>query len=157
NFRELDDKIINAEDDNKKTILEDISNSLVNDKIWEHFPGQNKVSEANLRKRKERAIKIFKLFDGVGGEEKIYCIKFFSVSTILRLGVDDIDYVKAKFNDAFEGIHSVYKIRIERTSLTDREISCNIADLKRQLGACSSPFAEELQIELNNLPESDLT
>ncbi|CAG8705822.1 6007_t:CDS:1 [Cetraspora pellucida] len=121
NFRELENKIINAEDGNKKTILEvihayyyfgkgyrlwfdhykktyseDTSNSLVNDKIREHFPDQDKVSETNLRKRKERAIKIFKLFDGVGGEGKIYCIKSFSASTISRLGVDDIDYVKAK-------------------------------------------------------------
>ncbi|CAG8797959.1 18134_t:CDS:2 [Dentiscutata erythropus] len=96
NFRELDNKIINAEDGNKKTILEDTSNSLVNDKIQEHFPDQDKVSEANLRKRKESAIKIFKLFDGVGGEGKIYCIKSFSVSTISRLGVNDIDYIKAK-------------------------------------------------------------
>ncbi|CAG8687744.1 9332_t:CDS:2, partial [Racocetra fulgida] len=89
NFRELDNKIINAEDGNKKTILEviyayyyfgkgyrlwfdyykktyseDTFNSLVNDKIQKHFPDQDKVSEANLRKKKERAIKIFKLFDG---------------------------------------------------------------------------------------------
>ncbi|CAG8562052.1 8179_t:CDS:2 [Scutellospora calospora] len=122
NFCELDNKIINTEDGNKKTILEvihayyyfekgyrlwfdhykktyskDTSNSLVNDKIREHFPDQDKVSETNLRKRKERAIKIFKLFDGVGGEGKIYCIKSFSASTILRLGMDDINYVKAKF------------------------------------------------------------
>ncbi|KAF0552244.1 hypothetical protein F8M41_022204 [Gigaspora margarita] len=121
NFRKLDDKIIIAENENKNTILEvihayyyfgkgyrlwfdhykktyseDMSNSLVNDKIREHLPDYNKVSEANLRKRKERAIKIFKLFDGVGGEGKIYCIKSFFVSTISRLGVDDIDYVKAK-------------------------------------------------------------
>ncbi|CAG8542806.1 1701_t:CDS:2 [Scutellospora calospora] len=108
NFRELDNKIINAEDGNKKTILEvihayyyfgkgeDMFNSLVNNKIREHFSDQDKVSEANLRKRKERVIKIFKLFDRVGGEGKIYCIKSFSASTILRLGMDDIDYVKAK-------------------------------------------------------------
>ncbi|GBC50845.1 uncharacterized protein OCT59_022625 [Rhizophagus irregularis] len=121
NFRELNDRIVEAEGDNQKAILvvirsyyffgkgymlwfnhykktysEDTSNSLVNDKIRECFLDQDKTSEANLRKRKERAIKIFKLFDGVGGEEKIYCIKSFSASTISRLGVDDIDYVIAK-------------------------------------------------------------
>ncbi|CAG8790628.1 18447_t:CDS:1 [Gigaspora margarita] len=121
NFRELNDRIIKAKNDNKKTALElihsyyyfgkgyrlwfdhykkiysdDTSNSLVNDKIHEYFLDQDKVSEANLRKRKERAIKIFKLFDRVGGEGKIYCIKSFSASAISRLGVDDIDYVKAK-------------------------------------------------------------
>ncbi|CAG8847972.1 6221_t:CDS:2, partial [Gigaspora margarita] len=76
NFRELNDRIIKAEDNNKRTALEliqsyyyfgkgdDTFNSLVNDKIREYFPDQDKVSEANLRKRKERAIKIFKLFDG---------------------------------------------------------------------------------------------
>ncbi|PKK58253.1 hypothetical protein RhiirC2_796609 [Rhizophagus irregularis] len=121
NFRELNDRIVEAEGDNQKAILvvirsyyffgkgymlwfnhykktysEDTSNFLVNDKIRECFPDQDKTSEANLRKRKERAIKIFKLFDGVGGEEKIYCIKSFSASTISRLGVDDIDYVIAK-------------------------------------------------------------
>ncbi|PKY50548.1 hypothetical protein RhiirA4_546031 [Rhizophagus irregularis] len=96
NFRELNDRIVEVEDDNQKAILvvirsyyffgkeymlwfnhykktysEDTSNFLVNDKIRECFPNQNKTSEANLRKRKERAIKIFKLFDGVEGEEKI--------------------------------------------------------------------------------------
>ncbi|CAG8558969.1 22605_t:CDS:2 [Gigaspora margarita] len=90
NFHKLNDKIINAKNDNKKTILEVIH-------VYYYFgKGPNKVSEANLRKRKEKAIKIFKLFDGVGGEGKIYCIKSFSASTISRLGVDDIDYVKAK-------------------------------------------------------------
>ncbi|CAG8832830.1 26083_t:CDS:2, partial [Gigaspora margarita] len=108
NFRELNDRIIKAEDDNKRTALElihsyyyfgkgdDMSNSLVNDKIREYFPDQDKVSEANLRKRKKKAIKIFKLFDGVGVEGKIYCIKSFSASAISRLGMNDIDYVKAK-------------------------------------------------------------
>jgi hypothetical protein len=108
-----------AEDDNKKTVLEvihsyyyfgyrlwfdhykktysdDTSNSLVNDKIREYFPDQDKTSEANLRKRKEKAIKIFKLFDGVGGEDKINCIMSFFASTISRLGMEDIDYVIAK-------------------------------------------------------------
>ncbi|GBB92203.1 hypothetical protein RclHR1_19820001 [Rhizophagus clarus] len=114
-------RIIKAEDDNKRTTLElihsyyyfgkgyrlwfdhykktysdDTSNSLVNDKIREYFPDQDKTSKANLRKRKEKAIKIFKLFDGVGEVNKVNCIKTFSASTILRLGVEDIDYVIAK-------------------------------------------------------------
>ncbi|CAG8655361.1 14059_t:CDS:10, partial [Cetraspora pellucida] len=90
NFPELENKIINAEDSNKKTILEVIH-------AYYYFgKGLKQVSEANLRKRKERAIKIFKLFDRVGGEGKIYCIKSFSASTISRLGMNNIDYVKAK-------------------------------------------------------------
>ncbi|GES82545.1 hypothetical protein GLOIN_2v1769762 [Rhizophagus clarus] len=121
NFCELNDRIIKAEDDNKRTTLElihnyyyfgkgyrlwfdhykktysdDTSNSLVNDKIREYFPDQDKTSKANLRKRKEKAIKIFKLFDGVGGVNKVNCIKTFSASTISRLGVKDIDYLIAK-------------------------------------------------------------
>src|SRR5947209_4893627 len=121
NFRELNDRIIKAEDDNKRTALDlihsyyyfgkgyrlwfdhykktysdDTSNSLVNDKIHEYFPDQDKTSEANLRKRKEKAIKIFKLFDGVGRGDKINCIKSFSASNISRLGVEDIEYVVAK-------------------------------------------------------------
>jgi hypothetical protein len=80
----------------KKTYSNDTSNSLVNDKIREYFSNQDKTSEANLRKRKEKAIKIFKLFNGIGGEDKINCIKSFSASTISRLGVEDIEYVIAK-------------------------------------------------------------
>ncbi|CAG8570255.1 6096_t:CDS:2, partial [Dentiscutata heterogama] len=93
NFYKLDDKIINAEDSNKNYSRSDSYILL----FWErHFLNQNKVSEANLRKRKERAIKIFKLFDVVGEQRKIYCIKSFSVSTISRLGMNNIGYVKAK-------------------------------------------------------------
>ena len=75
---------------------DDTSNSLINDKIRECFPDQDKTSEANLRKRKEKAIKIFKLFDGVGGVDKINCIKSFSALTISKLGMKDIDYILAK-------------------------------------------------------------
>ncbi|CAG8631262.1 555_t:CDS:2 [Cetraspora pellucida] len=63
-----------------------------------------------------------------------------------------------QFDDAFEGIRSVYKIRIERTFLTDREISRNIAYLKRQLGINIEMYKLLLSFcELNNLPKSDLT
>ncbi|CAG8573471.1 820_t:CDS:2 [Racocetra persica] len=74
-----------------------MSNSLVNNKIQEQLPDQDKVSKINLRKKRKRTSnKIFKLFDEVGGEGKIYCIKSFSVSTISKLDMDDIDYIKLK-------------------------------------------------------------
>ncbi|CAG8856425.1 13706_t:CDS:1, partial [Gigaspora margarita] len=96
NFRELNEKIIKAEDNNQKTNQdvirsyyyfgkgynlwydfyrqsnnEDASNALVNDKIREHIPDQDKITETNLRKRKERAKKVFKLFNSIGGEKII--------------------------------------------------------------------------------------
>ncbi|CAG8832697.1 33545_t:CDS:1, partial [Racocetra persica] len=82
NFHELNEKIIKAEDNNQKTNQvvirsyyyfgkgynlwydfyrqsnnEDTSNALVNDKIREHIPDQDKITETNLRKRKESAKK----------------------------------------------------------------------------------------------------
>ncbi|PKY14749.1 hypothetical protein RhiirB3_380352 [Rhizophagus irregularis] len=121
NFRNLDDMIVKAEGNNQKTVLEVVrtyyyygkgcklwfdhykktyndesANSLVNEKIWEHIPDQDKITNANIRKRKERAVKIFKLFDGIGGMKKINCIKTFNASSISKLSVDDIDYVVAK-------------------------------------------------------------
>ncbi|CAB4481491.1 hypothetical protein RhiirA1_395233 [Rhizophagus irregularis] len=121
NFRNLDDMIVKAEGNNQKTVLEVVrtyyyygkgcklwfdhykkpyndesANSLVNEKIREHIPDQDKITNANIRKRKERAVKIFKLFDGIGGMKKINCIKTFNASSISKLSVDDIDYVVAK-------------------------------------------------------------
>ncbi|CAG8643123.1 9686_t:CDS:2, partial [Ambispora gerdemannii] len=90
NFRELYDKITNAEDNNqkithdliychydfgkgiklwfdhyRKTCSEDASNARVNDKIREQISAQDKLTETNLRKRKERAKKILIILDDV--------------------------------------------------------------------------------------------
>ncbi|KAF0337377.1 hypothetical protein F8M41_016524, partial [Gigaspora margarita] len=121
NFCELNEKIIKAEDNNQKTNQdvirlyyyfgkgynlwydfyrqsnnEDASNALVNDKIREHIPNQDKISETNLRKRKERAKKVFRLFNSIGGENMIDRIKSFFASNISNLSLDDIDYIIAK-------------------------------------------------------------
>ncbi|CAG8672197.1 14549_t:CDS:2 [Cetraspora pellucida] len=121
NFRELNEKIIKAEDNNQKNNQdvirsyyyfgkgynlwydfyrqsnnEDASNALVNDKIREHIPDQDKITETNLRKRKERAKKVFKLFNSIGGEKIIDRVKSFFASNISNLSLDDIDYVIAK-------------------------------------------------------------
>lgn len=42
-----------------------------------YFPEQDKITEANFRKRKEKAIKIFKLFNGIRGENKIIALSLF--------------------------------------------------------------------------------
>ncbi|CAG8522951.1 25176_t:CDS:2, partial [Gigaspora margarita] len=82
NFHELNEKINSTEDNNQKTnqyviryyynfgkdIVYDASNALVNNKIREHIPDQDRITEANLRKRKERAKKIFRLFNSIDGE-----------------------------------------------------------------------------------------
>ncbi|CAG8563595.1 11556_t:CDS:2 [Scutellospora calospora] len=77
----------------KNTIILQQSNNedaLVNDKIREHIPNQDKITETNLRKRKERAKKVFRLFNSIGGENMI---KSFFASNISNLSLDDIDYV----------------------------------------------------------------
>ncbi|CAG8849035.1 1046_t:CDS:2, partial [Gigaspora margarita] len=64
---------------------EDASNALVNDKIKEHIPNQDKITKTNFRKRKERAKKVFKLFNSIGGEKIIDHVKSFFASNISNL------------------------------------------------------------------------
>lgn len=59
----------------KKIYSNNISNFLVNNKICKYFLDQNKTLKANLRKRKKKAIKIFKLFEEIERKDKINCIK----------------------------------------------------------------------------------
>jgi len=121
NFRELYYKITNAEDNNqkithdliychydfgkgiklwfdhyRKICSEDASNAKVNDKIREQISAEDKLTETNLRKRKERAKKIFRLFNNIGGKEIIGRIKTFNATTILNLSQDDVDYLISK-------------------------------------------------------------
>ena len=118
NFFELYNKITYAEENNQKTTQdvircyynfgkgltlwfdhyrqsnnEDASNALVNDKIREQTV--DKITEVNLRKRKEKARKIYKLFNSVG-VELIGRVQSFSASAISKLSLDDIDYIIAK-------------------------------------------------------------
>jgi hypothetical protein len=55
----------------RKTCNEDISNVKVNDKIMGQIPVQDKPIETNLRKRKERGKKVFRLFNEIC-QEKIF-------------------------------------------------------------------------------------
>ncbi|CAG8616342.1 9612_t:CDS:2 [Cetraspora pellucida] len=104
NFHKLNEKIIKTEDNNQKNKLkhnmqsnnEDASNALVNDKIRKHIPNQDKITETNLQKRKERTKKVFRLFNSIGGENMIDRIKSFFASNISNLSLDDIDYIIAK-------------------------------------------------------------
>ena len=57
---------------------------------------EDKLTETNLRKRKERAKKIFRLFNNIGGKEIICRIKTFNATTILNLSQDDVDYIISK-------------------------------------------------------------
>ncbi|RIB13496.1 hypothetical protein C2G38_2040935 [Gigaspora rosea] len=83
----------------KKTCNEDVSNARVNDRIRNQISVQDKLTETNLRKRKERSKKVFRLFSNVGGKEAIERIKSFNATTILNLPPGDVDFVIAKLNE----------------------------------------------------------
>ncbi|UZO02220.1 uncharacterized protein OCT59_020710 [Rhizophagus irregularis] len=69
----------------RKTCNEDASNAKVNDRIMNQISVQDKLTETNLRKRKERGKKVFRLFSNVGGIEAIERLKSFNATTILNL------------------------------------------------------------------------
>ncbi|KAF0559377.1 hypothetical protein F8M41_006131 [Gigaspora margarita] len=83
----------------KKTCNEDVSNARVNDRIRDQISVQDKLTETNLRKRKERDKKVFRLFSNVGGKEAIERIKSFNATTILNLPPGDVDFVIARLNE----------------------------------------------------------
>src|SRR5215216_2427752 len=68
--------------------------ALVNNEVRNQLP--DTVSESALRKKKERALKIFELFNAIG-EDKIQRIKSFTVSAISKLDPDEIDKILIKF------------------------------------------------------------
>ncbi|CAG8823400.1 19941_t:CDS:1, partial [Dentiscutata erythropus] len=74
-----------------KTCNEDVSNARVNDRIRDQISVQDKLTETNLRKRKERGKKVFRLFSNVGGKEAIEQIKSFNATTIINLPPDDVN------------------------------------------------------------------
>ncbi|GET01908.1 hypothetical protein GLOIN_2v1734378 [Rhizophagus clarus] len=59
---------------------------------------QDKLTETNLRKRKERGKKVFRLFSNVGGIEAIEWLKSFNATSILNLSPDDVDFLIARLN-----------------------------------------------------------
>ncbi|CAG8837338.1 10087_t:CDS:1, partial [Gigaspora margarita] len=83
----------------RKTCNEDVSNARVNDRIRDQISVQDKLTETNLRKRKERGKKVFRLFSNVGGKEAIERIKSFNATTILNLLPDDVDFIIARLNE----------------------------------------------------------
>ena len=82
----------------RKTCNEDVSNARVNDRIRDQISVQDKLTETNLRKRKERSNKVFRLFSNVSGIEAIEQIKSFNAITILNLSPDDVDFIIARLN-----------------------------------------------------------
>ena len=71
------------------------SQSLVDDDVQKQLPD---VSEEALRKRIERAQKVYGLFSSINvdGRAMIGRVKTFSLTTITALSKDDIKYVIAK-------------------------------------------------------------
>ncbi|CAG8571674.1 3984_t:CDS:10, partial [Ambispora leptoticha] len=152
NFHELNDMIIKAEDNNQKTsqdlirsyhcfgkgymlwfsfydktYSEDSSNSLVNDKIKEHIPNQDRITETTIRKRKK---------DDNGR------VKSFSALSISKLSKDDIDYVIAKVLKA----NQTYLLleRAQEWSYTE------FLNLHRSVILSSQPFSNDWTVL--NLP-----
>jgi hypothetical protein len=69
------------------------SQGLINDEVRKQIP--ESVSEDLLRKTKERAQKIFDLFNELG-IDRIKRIRTFTATTLASMSQDDIDYVLAK-------------------------------------------------------------
>ncbi|GBB94385.1 hypothetical protein RclHR1_23440008 [Rhizophagus clarus] len=82
----------------RKTCNEDVSNAKVNDRIMNQISVQDKLTETNLRKRKERGKKVFRLFSNVGGIEGIERLKSFNATSILNLSPDDVDFLIVRLN-----------------------------------------------------------
>ncbi|CAG8466678.1 19240_t:CDS:2 [Gigaspora rosea] len=86
----------------RKICSEDVFNARVNNRISNQISVQDKLIETNLRKRKERSKKVFRLFSNIGGIEAIEAIeqiKFFNATTILNLSTDDFDFVIVRLNE----------------------------------------------------------
>ncbi|CAG8830253.1 6515_t:CDS:1, partial [Gigaspora margarita] len=107
-------QIVKAEDDSKRTIqdvirayykFEDlkkrlkyhkknhkkqVAQILVNDEVRSQLPKE--IGDSALRKKTERARKIYYFFDAIG-ENKIGRIRSFNASSIFKLSQENIDYV----------------------------------------------------------------
>ncbi|CAJ0634016.1 323_t:CDS:2, partial [Entrophospora sp. SA101] len=168
NFLELYNKITYAEENNQKTTQdvircyynfgkgltiwfdhyrqsnnEDASNALVNDKIREQTV--DKITEVNLRKRKEKARKIYKLFNSVG-VELIGRVRSFSASAISKLSLDDIDYIIAKTLKANRNLaENEYKDFMEPVERMERLTPHRIRDEIRDKVSYTDNIEKQLQ------------
>ena len=77
-------------DQHKKTNEERVTQELVNDEVREQLPKE--VTKNALRKRTEKARKIYDLFRRIGAD-KIQRVRTFSASRIAKLSSYKIDYV----------------------------------------------------------------
>ena len=79
----------------RKTNPKRTSQGLVNNEVRKQIP--ESVSQSLLRKTKERAQKIYDLFNEIG-VDKIKRIQSFTAVTLSSISQDDIDYVLAKLS-----------------------------------------------------------
>src|ERR1051325_5036554 len=77
-------------DQHKKTNEEHVARELVNDEVMEQLPKE--VTKNAIRKRSEKARKIYDLYRHIGAD-KIQRVRSFSASKIAKLSADKIDYV----------------------------------------------------------------
>ncbi|CAJ0758602.1 15641_t:CDS:2, partial [Entrophospora sp. SA101] len=77
----------------KKNNSGSASGAILNRELRDQIPIT--ITKEALRKRTEKARKIYKLFDAVG-KEKINQVRTFTASSISRLSTDDIDCVIVK-------------------------------------------------------------
>ena len=66
---------------------------MVNNEVREQLPN---VGDDALRKKKERALKIFELFSEIG-EDKIQKIKTILASALSKLSQDEFDEIMVRF------------------------------------------------------------
>ncbi|CAI2178892.1 3094_t:CDS:2 [Funneliformis geosporum] len=91
NFRKaLDDCFNRYKKDNPNRTAQ----VLVNNKVRKQLP--DTVSDNALKKKKERTLKIFELFNAIG-KDKIQRIKSFTASAISKLDQDEIDKILIRF------------------------------------------------------------
>ncbi|CAI2186856.1 4060_t:CDS:1 [Funneliformis geosporum] len=94
NFRKALDDCFNRY---KKDNPNHTAQALVNKKVHKQLP--DTVSDNVLKKKKERALKIFELFNAIG-EDKIQRIKSFIALAISKLDQDKIDKILIKLASA---------------------------------------------------------
>ncbi|CAG8853284.1 26840_t:CDS:1, partial [Gigaspora margarita] len=76
----------------KATYGKDGASALVNDEVRNEIP-KIKFTDDALRKRRERAEKVYKLFTAIGGKTKISRIKSFPARSILNLSKENVNHI----------------------------------------------------------------
>jgi hypothetical protein len=77
----------------KENYMEHEAQKKVNEEVRQQLP--NNVTEDTLRKRKEKARKVYNLFNRIG-EDKIMRVRTITASEILKLRWNDIEYIVSK-------------------------------------------------------------